>query len=171
MLRSFFTAALCVFALGCHARFVDLRDPAAAPDPGSQGDAGSSAAPDLAPPGGDAGTPAGKVLARGLFEGRAGHGGDGSAELYRTAEGRLEIRLGPDFRVSAVPGPKVILTSREDMGTRIDAQLDIEVAPLNSATGAQTYAVPGTDTGRRNVFIFCKPFSVEVAKAALKDVP
>lgn len=170
MTRYFLAAALCTFALGCHARFVDLRDPAAAtPDQGSPGDPGD--APDLAASGGDAGTPVGKVLARGLFEGRAGHGGDGSAELYRSPEGRLEIRLGTDFRVSAVPGPKVILTSREDMGTRIDAQLDIEVAPLNSPTGAQTYPVSGVDTGRRNVFIFCKPFSVEVAKAALKDVP
>lgn len=170
MPRHFQIAALCAFALGCHARFVDLRDPATASrDQGGPGDPGD--APDLAPSDSDAGPPAGKVLARGLFEGRAGHGGDGSAELYRSPEGRLEIHLGADFRVSAVPGPKVILTSRQDLGTSLDAQLDLEVAPLTSPTGAQTYPVSGADTGRRNVFIFCKPFSVEVAKAVLKDVP
>jgi hypothetical protein len=173
MPRYFLAAALSALVLGCHARFVDLREPGAgSPDQG-QGP-GPGGPLDLAGLGdaGDGGaTPTGKVVARGTFEGRAGHGGDGSAELYRSPDGRIEIRLGSDFRTSAVPGPKVILTSREDMGNRIDPQLDIEVAPLASANGPQTYPVSGGDTGRRNVFIYCKPFSVEVAKAALKDVP
>lgn len=161
---------------GCDARFINL---CAAPDCPYASPAGadlSAPAADLS--GADLGGampdlsglgPEG-VLAAGSFQDRAGHVGSGDAELYRRSDGRVELRLGASFRSSAVPGPAVFLTSRTDMGATIDVQSDINLGTLRSPTGAQSYLVPsGADTGRRNVFVFCQPFRVEVTKAALVD--
>lgn len=112
-------------------------------------------------------SPLGSELAAGTFTGRAGHGGSGSAQLYRRADGVVEVRLLMDFSVTPVPGPAVFLTSRTDMGNTIDPQTDLNLGTLQSASGAQSYAVPTDDGTRRNVFVFCQPFRVEVAKAAL----
>ena len=50
------------------------------------------------------------------------------------------------------------------------AQADIKLGTLTAFNGAQRIAVPaGAELGRRNVFIYCQPFRVEVAKAALMD--
>lgn len=161
--------AFVVFACGCDARFIDLRPLAERP--------GSSGLPDLA--GGDlaGGDLAGLdlaasegVIARGPFTGRAGHVGTGAALLVRTG-GSLELRFDAAFSVSNVPGPAIFLTSRTDMGGTIDAQTDINLGTLTAFAGAQQRVVPaGAEVGRRNVFIYCQPFRVEVAKAALMDV-
>lgn len=152
----------CVLLSGCEAKFVDTRPLSERPQ---------TAAIDFAftPPdllGTDA-SPLGSELAAGTFTGRAGHGGSGSAQLYRRADGVVEVRLLMDFSVTPVPGPAIFLTSRTDMGNTIDPQTDLNLGTLQSASGAQSYAVPTDDGTRRNVFVFCQPFRVEVAKAAL----
>ncbi len=103
-------------------------------------------------------------LARGSFEGRAGHSGAGTAELSAG-----ELRFAADFAVSAVPGPVVVVTTRDALGTKIDPATDLDLGPLRATTGAQSYAL--ADTTRRYVFVFCKPFGVEVARALLEDAP
>lgn len=158
--------------LGCEARFLDQRSGANTIGP-SQFDAAMPpmdlAGRDLA--GIDLATPADKLLAMGSFMGRAGHAGSGDGMLYRTPGG-VEVRFAANFTSSGVPGPAVFLTSRDSMGGSIDSQADINLGTLRSTSGAQTYAVPaGADVGRRNVFVYCQPFRVEVAKAALVDVP
>ena len=147
---------------GCEARFVDTRPLSERPQATPNDFAFT--APDLF--GSDA-SPSGSELAAGTFIGRAGHGGSGSAQLYRRADGVVEVRLLMDFSISPVPGPAVFLTSRTDMGNTIDPQTDLNLGTLQSASGAQAYAVPSDDGSRRNVFVFCQPFRVEVAKAAL----
>lgn len=149
---------------GCDARFVDLRS-SPGPSPGLP-------LPDLA--GVDlSGSPAvEKLLAQGPFTGRAGHAGSGTGQLFRRADGGVEVRFAADFTASNVPGPAVFLTSRADMGSSIDAAADISLGTLKAPSGSQAYAVPaGAEQGRRNVFVFCQPFRVEVAKAALQDEP
>lgn len=108
-------------------------------------------------------------LARGMFEGRAGHFGSGDGELYRRTDGVLEVRFGANFTSSGVPSPVAYLTSRADMGNTIDPQADVELG-IPKPTGMQSFVVPaGKEVGRRNVFVYCRSFRVEVAKAALVD--
>jgi len=150
----------------CNAGFSDYRPSLAALPDGSSDP--NPAASDL---GGDFGGPPGlRVLARGAFTGRAGHNGAGTAELRQLADGSVELGLGADFSVSAVPGPVVVLTSRSELGTTIlPSAGDFELGPLRENNGAQTYPVPGGDGGRRIAFVFCKPFGVEVARTLLSQ--
>lgn len=163
---------LALSGAGCNAQFVDLRpesERASTPIPpaGSGGDGGGSGDGGAVSDGGS--SPGETRVASGRFEGRAGHGGSGGAALYRVG-GAFELRFDADFTVSAVPGPAIFLTSRADMGGSIDAQADIKLGNLTAFNGAQRIAVPGgAEVGRRNVFIYCQPFRVEVSKAALMD--
>lgn len=111
----------------------------------------------------------GVVAARGGFEGRDGHIGQGTAELVLLEDGSSVVRFDDSFSVSSTPSLTVVLTERDAIGTRIDSSIDREIAPLRSRTGAQSYGI-GMDDGRRQLFIFCKSFGVEVAKATLVDL-
>lgn len=157
MRRALLVAAL-VLAGGCRARFVD--------EGGARGAAvglGDLSGADLG---------ASTILGHGTFSGRAGHIGAGSVSLLEyPAQDLLEIRFGPDFFCSDVPGPVVVLTSRDDLGTSLDALAgDLEVATLAKTAGAQSYFLDGAQAAetRGNVFVFCKPYGLEVAKAPLE---
>jgi hypothetical protein len=120
----------------------------------------------------DSGIPTEHVIANGSWEGRDGHGGEGSVSLVRKADQSVELRIGEDFSASPVPGPVVVLSFRESLGSSIDSTAgDLDLGTLTSAKGAQTYAVPGGDGGRRYAWVFCEPFGVEIARAPLKDAP
>lgn len=110
-----------------------------------------------------------RPLAAGTFVGRAGHFGSGDGELYRRSDGVVEARFAANFTSSGVPSPVAYLTSRADMGNTIDPQADVELG-IPRSSGAQTFVVPsGKEVGRRNLFVYCRSFRVEVAKAALVD--
>lgn len=110
-----------------------------------------------------------RPLAQGTFEGRAGHFGSGDGELYRRADGVVEARFAANFNSSGVPSPVAYLTSRADMGNTIDPQADIELG-IPKSSGAQSFVVPsGKEAGRRHLFVYCRSFRVEVAKALLVD--
>ena len=80
------------------------------------------------------------------------------------------MRFSADFSVSGVPGPVVVLSRRPSIGTGIDASAgDVELGPQAARRGAQTYPVPAGADDRRFVWIYCKPFGIEVARAALED--
>jgi len=111
--------------------------------------------------------PAATVVAHGTFVGRAGHAGRGGVDLVRSTSGRFALRFDSAFSVSDTPGPFVVLTSRAEIGTRIDPATDREIGALIESAGEQTYAIDD-DGGSRQVFIFCKPFGVEIAKATLQ---
>lgn len=157
---------------GCNAQFVDLRpesERVTTPLPPAAGEDGGSGV-DLAGPGDGGTAPTAMRFAAGMFEGRAGHAGTGGAALYRLG-GAVELRFDAAFAVSGVPAPAIYLTSRADMGGSIDTQADVKIGTLTAFSGAQSIAVPaGAEVGRRNVFIYCQPFRVEVAKAPLQDV-
>lgn len=157
-------------SFGCSARFVDER-----PEEERRPlipDGGGAPIADL-PPSGDLGEGAqGVTLAAGTFVGRAGHGGKGGGSLYRRPDGQIEVRMAQDFGVTGVVGPVVVLTSRQDLGSMLRPQEgDLELGALRSTSGEQGYLVPGGpggDGGRRVIFIWCKPFTVEIAKAVLE---
>jgi hypothetical protein len=105
------------------------------------------------------------AYATGSFDGRAGHFATGGAELFRRGDGATELRFDAAFSVSDVPGPEVYLSAREVLGTTIKAG-DLDLGPLLATSGAQTYLL-FEDAGRRNAFVYCKPYGIEVARAML----
>jgi hypothetical protein len=142
--------ALLVVVAGCHASFVDERGA------GGVGGGGSLDQVDLGP---------GTTLGVGHFVGRAGHVASGTVTLV-DHPGVVEIQLGADFSVSDVPGPVLVLTARDSIGTAIDPLAgDLEVAALASPTGAQGYTLPLDGAPPLDVFVFCKPYGLEVGKA------
>jgi len=101
----------------------------------------------------------------GNFVGRAGHLGQGSASLVQRGT-EYTIVLGADFSVSPVPGPVLVLTARDTLGTALTNE-DLELGTLTSPTGGARYVVPGDPGTRTRLFVYCRPFGTEVALAAL----
>ena len=91
----------------------------------------------------------------------------GTARVRQLANGRFVLDLSADFGVSGVPGPVVVLSTRPDLGTSIEPTLgDVEVAELRASSGAQSYDL-GPTFNAPYVWVYCKPFGVEIARAAL----
>src|SRR4051812_17677570 len=143
--------ALALLLAGCHASFVDER---AAGDAPAAGIDGANLGPGL-------------LVATGRFIGRAGHVAAGGVELY-DHEGTTEVRFLPDFSISDVPGPVVVLTPRDSLGIAIDPVAgDLSVAPLRTPMGAQSYFANAGGLPPTSVFVFCMPYGLEVGKAPL----
>lgn len=165
-------------AAGCDASFTDLREepPARSEDAGGRvgGDVGGGLGGDAGGTGdldGGAVTGTETVIASGTFSGRSGDMGSGTASLVQTESGALELRFASNFSVTRVPAPIVYLSSRDTLGRSPNASTDLNLGRLQNSSGAQTYAVPGTDEGRRYAWIWCQSFAVEIARAQLVEVP
>ena len=110
------------------------------------------------------------VLRRGTWTPRD-YRASGSAEVVRLADGTVEVRFGDDFDVARVPGPVVVLSYRDRLGSEIEPALgDVELGVLINERGAQTYVVPGNLDDRDFVWVYCAPFGLEVGRAALVPV-
>lgn len=116
----------------------------------------------------------GTKLYEGTCEGR-GHACSGNAALFRTDSGAVELRLASNFQVVDIPGGFVYLSERNTLGsgsTAINAATEADLGALARFTGAQNYAVAqGQDAGRNYAWIWCRPYSVEVARFELKTLP
>ena len=152
-----------------HARFTDER-PTRGADAGPAGPGGDGGrAGDPVPASGGA---ADTLIASGTFEGRHGEQGRGDVRLWRRAAGGFALELGTDFAASAVPGPVVVLSTRTDLGIEINPALgDLEVGALPAPSGAQVISFAAPPETRRYAWVFCKPFGLEIARAALRDAP
>lgn len=109
------------------------------------------------------------ALLTGEFEdGDAFHTGEGTATVYRLADGRHVVRF-EGFRVRNGPDLRVILTpvGRED----VLADGYIELGELKGNVGNQNYFFPeGIDPGDyAAVIIYCWPFRVVFAEAVLSE--
>ena len=109
------------------------------------------------------------ALLTGEFEdGDPFHTGEGSATVYRLADGRHVVRF-ESFRVRNGPDLRVILTpvGRED----VLADGYIELGELKGNVGNQNYFFPeGIDPGDyAAVIIYCWPFRVVFAEAVLTE--
>lgn len=106
------------------------------------------------------------VLAGEFEDGDPFHTGEGSATVYRLADGTHVVRF-EDFRVRNGPDLRVILTpvGRDD----VLADGYIELGELKGNIGNQNYFFPeGTDPDDyAAVIIFCWPFRVVFAEAVL----
>jgi hypothetical protein len=156
----------------CDASYVDLRptsgplrsDPsvdAGVSDAGGAADAGGS-------PGLDAGASPSGPVREGAWGGRGDYSARGSARLVRDPDARLFLELSSDFSVSRVPGPVLVLSRREALGSRLDPGAgDVELGPLAANAGAQRVEVPPGSEDRAFAWVFCKPFGLEVGRAEL----
>jgi hypothetical protein len=161
-------------------RSVDNREDAGAVGGGGASDLGSAASRDQGTAGQDQGAasnpdlaPASDVtVAAGVFVKGQQSGGDtgsGSASLVRHPNGSEVAVFGSDFQSSAIPAGEVILTSRSSIGVNgIDPATDLDLGPLQSSHGAQTYALSGSDGGKRNLFVYCVTYGIDVAVAHLQ---
>ena len=109
------------------------------------------------------------VLRDGGWTGRSSYRASGTAELVRLPNGQREIRFSDDFDVSRVPGPVVLVSQGPNVGGRVDAaEGEFQLGALISRTGAQTYLVPDDLPEPLFVWVYCAPFAIEVARAALE---
>ena len=181
-MRRFSIVLVALTCVACEASFRDLR-PADDDDPtnvmaADMGDGNADADPNAMPNGDPNGDPNADpnadpavetVVATGGFE-RVRYDATGSASLVELADGSYEVRLSSDFSTDNVPGPVVVLASVDSLGTAIDSgRGDIELGPLTNLSGASTFAVPGDPGDRRYVWIYCKPFGVEMSFSLMED--
>lgn len=148
-------------ATACDATFTDFRPPAV-----RGGDAGDAPDSGVDPPDGEGLI---RVLATGTFEGRAGHNAEGHVSLVELPGGSRELRFADDFSSSGAPGPIVLLSGRESLGTEVDPALDLNLGTHKSTRGAQSYPVPVSDDMRRIAWIYCVPYGVEIARAIMME--
>lgn len=116
-------------------------------------------------------SPGAATVLRGLMMGRRSYNASGAVELELTPERRVLV-FGDDFTVQAVPGPVVVLSKRESLGTSIRPDLgDLELGELQMLRGSQSYALPASQDGPWDyAWVYCKPFTVEIARAKLERV-
>ncbi|CAN0592616.1 unnamed protein product, partial [Laminaria digitata] len=109
-------------------------------------------------------------VAEGPWQGRADYQASGTASLLMRADGQFELRFSDDFTVSRVPGPVVVLSRRESLSGGIQPQQgDVELGVQAERSGAQSYVLPAGADDRRYVWIYCKPFGLEVGRARLSE--
>lgn len=163
--------SLCLLAstAACDASFTDLRPESARGQPVTRPDAGETGEPDPTPaPKPSPGEAA--VIAAGTWTGRASYRAGGSAQIVMLEDGNFEVRFSDDFTVSRVPGPVVVVSRRDTLGTSIRPEEgDIELGVQAQPSGAQRYRLPAGADDRRFVWIYCKPFGLEVGRAELVD--
>lgn len=169
----------------CDAEFIDLRSEAELADGGFliRTDTGATPADGGTGTGIDGGRPVDAggrqdsgeaqggdtVLRQGAWGGRGAYRGSGEATVVRRASGEVELVFSDDFSVSRVPGPFVVISFRDQLGTGINPAVgDVELAPLARNSGAQTYIIPPGLEDREYAWVYCKPFGVEVARATLE---
>ncbi len=145
---------------------MDEAMPAAAPDADAASDAGADA-PDAEAPAERA--PA--VVKRGMFRDADGfHRGEGSATLYRLADGSHTLRF-EDFRVTNGPDLRVLLVAHPDPGGRSDVRdsANVELDRLKGNVGNQNYPLPPdvSPDDYESVVIYCRPFQVVFSVAPL----
>ncbi len=98
------------------------------------------------------------------------HRGSGSATIYQLEDGSHVLRL-EDFQVTNGPDLRVILSPHADPQSRGDVTAEgyVELGKLKGNIGNQNYPIDaGVDVSTLNsVVIYCKPFRVIFAVAAL----
>lgn len=112
--------------------------------------------------------PAPGVISQGAFrDGEPGHTGSGTARIVRDAEGQLFLRF-ENFSVTNGPDLRVYLSTTDGYGGS-----PLELGKLKATDGNQNYAIPaGVDVSAfRSALIWCEPFRVLFAIAALEETP
>jgi len=98
--------------------------------------------------------------------------GQGTATLYRLADGRLALRLGDGFQTLASPDLHVWLSHAERPATsaEIFAAERVDLGAITTTYGDHNYLLPaGVDVKQiRSVVIWCVPVQIAYTAAALR---
>lgn len=96
-----------------------------------------------------------------------GHKGSGSVR-FAVANGVGRLDFGDNFSVDAVPGPFVYVNTTNNANTG----RPLRVSALRSNRGAQTYSfqIPAGESYTW-ILVWCDPFNVSVAQAAIPATP
>ncbi|MBE7556836.1 MAG: DM13 domain-containing protein [Anaerolineales bacterium] len=111
------------------------------------------------------------VLAGQFKDGDSFHKGSGQAALYQLPDGLHVLRF-EDFAATNGPDLHVILSSHPAPTSSDEVmQGHLDLGSLKGNIGSQNYALPaGTDVSQfKSVIIYCQPFRVIFATAALSD--
>lgn len=169
------------FMMGCSAEFTDLRPDSgtvqSAPDSGMANanatspnaqspDSGAATNDAETSDAADAATADETLIATGDFV-NVDYQTSGSAQFWRLADGSYEVRLTSDFSTQGVPGPALALSPRNPLGGSIDAD-ELDIGGLDSNSGMQSYSLPGPPTDYAYTWIWCEPFGLDVAYAAME---
>ena len=102
------------------------------------------------------------LIKQGDFSGIGGHSVSGKVKVYESS-GKYTIVLDP---YSSQNGPDLKVYLSKDVG----ASMYINLGPLKSIMGSQSYAIPGNPmiNDFTYVHIWCERYSVEFARAALQ---
>ncbi len=159
----------CIGLVGCNARFTSLlprdsnpSEDGSVPDDGGTDDGGATPfdAGELLP------------LAEGQWEGESGYRASGSVTLLVGDGDQGQLEFSDDFSVSRVPGPFVVVSTRSSLSGGVSPERgDRLLGPLQSEEGAQTYDISGDASSFEFAWVYCQPFTVEVARARLVRVP
>ncbi len=100
------------------------------------------------------------VASTGTFSGANDHITTGEVNIVKTDNG-YNIVLGADFSLDGAPEPSVAIGK--------DGEFLLDLAPLKSITGEQTYALPASVdlADFDEIFIWCKKFDVSLGSAKL----
>ena len=178
-MRALIVTAVLMCLVGCDAHFKDLRGsvlptPDAGPadaghDSGSSGDAATDGAPTDAGSS-DSGS-AETEVARGSWEGESGYNASGTVALVQVGASR-RLDFDDEFSVTGVPGPFVVVSTRPSLAGGVSTEMgDLTIGPLDRNSGAQSYEIPPSAGEFDYVWVYCQPFTVEVARALLVAVP
>ena len=101
-----------------------------------------------------------------------GHVVKGQASVYRTENGRYQLRLSKDFFSDRGPDVVVLLSDAADAhdDKTVTASRYIDIGRRKSLTGAQSFDLPASfdpDT-HKSVVIWCDKFDVQFGTAPLK---
>jgi hypothetical protein len=109
------------------------------------------------------------VLEGQFKDGDSFHKGSGQAALYQLPDGSHVLRF-EDFAATNGPDLHVILSSHPAPTTSDEVMRDyLDLGSLKGNIGSQNYEIPaGTDVSQfKSVIIYCQPFHVIFATAAL----
>ncbi len=101
------------------------------------------------------------------FQSVGGYNISGEATLQVTAEGKLEVVFATGFSVEDGPGLEVFLSN-----TQSPTVNSVNLGPLQSTSGLQTYAVPPTVLidDYAWIIIHCVPFDVVFGRGKFEDL-
>lgn len=109
------------------------------------------------------------AIATGRFTGLRNYEVSGGVTLEACAVG-YKLRFDSDFDSDSIPGPVVLLSTRDDVTNDISPERgDVELGELTSRGGEQEYfGTVGDPNGFTRAWVYCKPFTVAVGVATIQ---
>lgn len=98
------------------------------------------------------------------------HSANGGVVVSESGDA-VEIRLSEDFAVSDAPDMYVWLYPKQDSADFVATTRKLDLGPLTQNSGPATYRITKSEFDQYGgtVVIWCKEFSVEIARAVLKN--